>query len=401
MDEGRPDDVDAADWRSRILIVDDYPPNLTALAALLDSIGREVVTAGSGEEALGALSTGDFAVVVLDVKMPGMSGLEVARRVRSCNRNATVPIIFLTACDSDTAETLDGYAAGAVDYVRKPFEPEILRSKIAIFVELHERRELGRREAQLRAELEVERAAAARESREKDEFLSVLSHELRTPLTSILLWSDMLLHRALPPDAVARGHQIIDRCARAEAHMVENVLEMSRMATGTFAVDPHPFDLLEAVAAVIEEVRNVHESGPIALTADQPAGLMVFADRQRVVQLLFNLLDNAVKFTAGPGGGRVSVGVTQDDASVLMRIVDTGPGFSPDVRKQLFRPFRPGDSSRTRPHTGLGLGLVVANAIAIAHGGTLVVGNDDGRRQGAVVTATLPRVTKSDVQRLD
>src|SRR4051812_37595411 len=295
-----------------ILVVDDYPANLIALTAVLDPLGQEVVPAGSGEEALQQLATRDFAVVVLDVKMPDLSGLEVARRVRRPARNAPVPIIFLPALDGDTAAILDGYSAGAVDYVRKPFEPDILRSKIATFVELHGRRADAAREEALRAQLEMERAAAARESRQKDEFLAVLTHELRTPLTSILLWTDMLLHRDLPPAAIERGHRIIDRCARAETHMVENVLEMSRVATGTFAVEPHPVDLVPIVTAAIDEVRIVHDSGPIPLAVGASDEPRVNGDRHRLAHVVFNLLDNAVKFTSGREGGQVSVSVAAD-----------------------------------------------------------------------------------------
>ena len=164
--------------------------------------------------------------------MPRMNGVEVARRIRAGSHNAQVPIIFLTAMDSDAAQVLEGYAVGAVDYLRRPFEPVILQSKVAVFVELHQRREQAKREAAERARLEAERAAAEQASRQKDRFLAALSHELRTPLTSILLWSDMLLNKPLSGETSRRGIETIDLCARHEARLVDNVLEMSRLVTG-------------------------------------------------------------------------------------------------------------------------------------------------------------------------
>ena len=146
-----------------VLVVDDYPHNRTALDALLSPIAA-VTTVDSGARAIDEIDHKDYAVVVLDVHMPHMSGVEVARRIRAGSHNAQVPIIFLTAEDSDTAEVLEGYAVGAVDYLRRPFEPVILQSKVAVFVELHQHRQQAKREAAERARLEAERAAAEQAS---------------------------------------------------------------------------------------------------------------------------------------------------------------------------------------------------------------------------------------------
>ena len=242
--------------RPQILVVDDYPPNVTALRALLEPIAA-VTGADSGTRALEAADRCEFAVVVLDVNMPCVDGIEVARRLRAGRVNGQVPIIFLTSMDSDASQILDGYAAGGVDYLRRPFNPEILRFKVAIFVELHERREQAKRESTERAQLEAQRVAAEQASRDKDRFLAVLSHELRTPLTSILLWSDMLLRRELPAETVRRGLETIDLCARYEAHIVERVLEMSRLVTGTMSLELTAVDVNEVVADAAEDVARL------------------------------------------------------------------------------------------------------------------------------------------------
>ena len=158
-----------------ILVVDDYGPNLTALRALLENIG-EISTAASGAQAIAETDRREYAVVVIDVQMPGMDGIELARRIRAGAHNAQVPIIFLTAADGGLAPILEGYAVGAVDFLRRPLEPVVLRAKVSIFVELYQHREQARKEAADRARLEADRAAVERASREKDQFLALLSH---------------------------------------------------------------------------------------------------------------------------------------------------------------------------------------------------------------------------------
>jgi signal transduction histidine kinase len=382
------DDLAGAPPRSaRVLVVDDYAPNLTALAALLAPIAA-VVGVDSGARALEELDRADYAVVVLDVQMPRMDGLEVARRIRAGSGNAQVPLIFLTAMDSDAAQVLDCYAAGAVDYLRWPFEPVILRSKVAIFVELHERREQARREAVERAQLEAERAAAQRASAEKDQFLALLSHELRTPLTSILLWSDMLLHKSLPPETVRRGLETVDICARREARMVENVLQMSRLVTGKLSLELTAVDVNELVVDALTDIGPLAAERQVRIVFDQrstsgrPSG-----DRLRLRQVLDNLLDNAVNFT--PAGGRVDVVVDEDPGEVRIRIDDTGIGFPAELAAELFSRFKQGTLPWRRVRGGLGLGLALAREIAELHGGGLR-GESRGVGRGASFTVTLP-----------
>ena len=259
--------------RPQILVVDDYAPNLIALRALLEPIAA-VTEVDSGARALEEVDRREFAVVVLDVNMPRVDGIEVARRIRAGRVNEQVPIIFLTAMDSDSSQILDGYAAGGVDYLRRPFSPEILRSKVAIFVELHERREQAKRESAERAHLEAQRAAAEQASREKDRFLAVLSHELRTPLTSILLWSDMLLHRELPVETLRRGLETIDLCARYEAHIVERVLEMSRLVTGTMSLELTAVDMNEVVADAAEDVARLAAERRVRVATSRREGVL-------------------------------------------------------------------------------------------------------------------------------
>jgi signal transduction histidine kinase len=370
-----------------VLVVDDYPRNRIALEALLTPIAP-VTTVDSGARALAEIRRREFAVVVLDVHMPHMNGVEVARRIRAGGHNAQVPIIFLTAMDSDAAEVLEGYAVGAVDYLRRPFEPVILQSKVAVFVELHQRREQAKREAAERARLEAERAAAERASRQKDRFLAALSHELRTPLTSILLWSDMLLNKPLSGETSRRGIETIDLCARHEARLVDNVLEMSRLITGVTTLDRTEVDFGELVGEAVTEIGGLAGERGVNVACDaEPNMWSGVGDRGRLRHVLYNLLENAVKFT--PSGGRADITLEASDAGLNIRISDTGLGFPADQASTLFQPFEQGDPSSTRLRGGLGMGLALARALVELHGGAITAASD-GIGQGATFTISLP-----------
>jgi signal transduction histidine kinase len=370
-----------------VLVVDDYPHNRIALEALLTPIAA-ITTVDSGERALAEIGRRDFAVVVLDVHMPRMSGVEVARRIRAGSNNAQVPIIFLTAMDSDSAQVLEGYAVGAVDYLRRPFEPVILRSKVAVFVELHERREQAKHEAAERARLEAERAAAERASRQKDRFLAALSHELRTPLTSILLWSDMLLNKPLSGEMSRRGIETIDLCARHEVRLVDNVLEMSRLVTGVTALDRTEVDFGELVGEAVAEIAGLAGERGVNVGCDAQRNRWCgIGDRGRLRHVLYNLLENAVKFT--PSGGRADVTLEASDAGLAIRISDTGLGFPADKASTLFERFEQGDATATRLRGGLGMGLALARALVELHGGAITA-TSDGIGHGATFTITLP-----------
>ena len=373
---------------ARVLVVDDYPPNLTALRALLEPIAP-VFEAESGSRALEELGRREFAVVVLDVHMPRMDGLEVARLIRAGSFNRQVPIIFLTAAESDVTEILDAYAAGCVDYLKRPFDTSILQSKVAIFVELYQLREHAKSESAERAHLEAQRAAAERASRDKDQFLAVLSHELRTPLTSILLWSDMLLNRALPADILRRGLETIDLCARYEAHIVERVLEMSRLVTGTLSLELSPVDINEVIADATEDVARLAAERHVQVTAgDEKVSWRSVGDRVRLRQVVYNLLENAVNFT--PAGGQVQISIQDDQSALHIRVRDTGAGFEPEQAAQLFARFQRGAKSPTRAGGGLGLGLALCKELVELHGGRISA-ESAGPGQGAAFTITLPQ----------
>nr|MCU0256937.1 CHASE domain-containing protein [Vicinamibacterales bacterium] len=239
--------------------------------------------------------------------------------------------------------------------------------------------------------LEAERTArreAERVGRMKDEFLATLSHELRTPLNAILGWAQVLARDTSNRDQVERGLEVIARNARAQAQIVEDLLDMSRIVSGKIRLEVEPVDAAAVVDAAMDAVRPMAAARGVTLHRETPASLPpLAADPHRLQQVLWNLLTNAVKFT--PRGGGVRVGLSQAGGSVALRVADSGQGIAPEFLPHVFEPFRQADASATRSHGGLGLGLAIVKRVVELHGGSVSV-TSEGRGRGACFTVTLP-----------
>jgi signal transduction histidine kinase len=361
------------------------------------------VDARTGPEALELVARETFAVVLLDVQMPGMDGFEVARRIRQTAAAFELPIIFLTAIHHDPSYTRRGYASGGSDYITKPFEPEVLRARVKAFVDLFCQRErlrrlqVGERTRERDEALEslaelLERERAARKEAEiasgaKDDFLAMVSHELRTPLSAILGWASIARSLA-PPPPVAEALAIIERNARAQMRIVEDLLDLRRATSGTIALEIGAARIPEIVEGAVLAVLPAAESKEVVLASEVPAEVgTVAGDPDRLRQVVCNVLTNAVKFT--PSGGRVEVSASRKDSKVVIRVSDSGEGIAPEFLPHVFEPFRQGDASTTRLHGGVGLGLAIARRIVQAHGGDISV-QSDGPGLGATFTMELP-----------
>jgi signal transduction histidine kinase/ActR/RegA family two-component response regulator len=250
------------------------------------------------------------------------------------------------------------------------------------------RRALERSERDRAQLLELERTArreAELANRAKDEFLATVSHELRTPLNAILGWTASV-RRGVVKD-VDRALAIIDRNARAQARIIEDVLDLSRVVSGKLRLDVVPTDIMSALSGAIEAVRPGAEAKGITLTTQIEDLGVIAADSDRIQQVVWNLLSNAVKFTTA--GGRVELTGTRRDGKVVIRVKDTGQGIAPDFLPHVFEPFRQADGSTTRRHGGLGLGLAIVSQLVHAHGGAIRA-ESDGIGQGSTFTVELP-----------
>ncbi|HXO20543.1 MAG TPA: response regulator [Thermoanaerobaculia bacterium] len=534
-----------------ILLVDDSPEKLLTLSVILAELGPEIVEASSGREALRHLLSQEFAVILLDVNMPGLDGFETAALIRQRKSSEQTPIIFITAFADDT-HVAQGYSLGAVDYIVAPVVPEVLKSKVAVFIELFRKTEQIKRQAKAlrhRADqlhrltetslavnsalsldqiLEVvtetarelsradeavtivsadpmspklrlavslsdavaadrERAAAeaamvsailagrdrtvrlcgaevladpawaplaaagpdgltparlsaalsgreglnmgwihlacrtgdftpedeailtqlaqmasiaientlfseARESnRLKDEFLATLSHELRTPLTAIVGWTRILRTTPYEEARFGRGLTIIERNVAAQARLIEDLLDISRIIAGKLHLNVRPVALGPAVESAVDAMRPAAEAKGLSIHLAMAPGIppeeTLVADPDRLQQVLWNLLANGIKFT--PAGGRIDVSLERRQGAFEIRVSDTGKGIDPLFLHHVFDRFRQDDSSTTRSHGGLGIGLAIVRHIVELQGGR-VKAESPGLGKGATFTVTLP-----------
>ena len=521
-----------------VLLVDDRHDKLLALESILADTGVQVMTARSGHEALRALLRHEFAVILLDVKMPQLDGFETAGLIRGRPSTEKTPIIFLTAASELEAGMSRGYALGAVDYIQLPVQPEVLRAKVSVFVELYRKREQVREQAerqrlrlerehaqrladaadrldfetrrnrfftlapdllaiadlegrllqlnsswqrtvgfahdelrarsvadflhpedreafveQLRelaegapaarfenrhrhadgsyrwlswtaaafreeglvylfarditfrklaeeARLELVREQEARKAAErdnelKDQFLATLSHELRSPLTPILGWATMLRNEQVAPGEVAHALEVIERNARIQAQLIDDLLDVSRIVSGKFHMEQEPVDLRSVVEKGLDAVRPAADRRKIHLAVDLgPGPVSVLADPERLQQVVWNLAANAVKFSSE--GATVHVRVEADGEAARLSVRDEGVGISPDFLPHAFEHFKQASEGSTRTHGGLGLGLAIVSHIVQAHGGS-VAAESGGVGKGATFTVVLPRVVEVEL----
>jgi PAS domain S-box-containing protein len=543
----------------KILIVDDDGRNLDALELMLEPTGCTPVRAASADEALLAMLRHEFAAMILDIRMPEMSGIELATLVKQRRRTQDVPILFLTAHLVQDDDILRGYGAGAVDYLSKPIKADILRSKINVFIELYRKssalaalnhelqkqvsarqkaqealqqvnqelelrvaertaaltiahRGVKENEERLRMAMDVAEIAAwewniqngqmtwssdpetllgfpagsfgedrrvfralhpedrarveaavdlalrtgstyeceyrivrpdgtvvwitergrvlhnddgevgklvgvsrdvsaqrraeeareqallrerrardeaERQSRLKDEFLATLSHELRTPMNAILGWLTLLAKREGvkdPKHAIA----VIQRNAQLQAKLIDDLLEMNRLASGTVRLEVAALDIESALTSAVDALRPTAEAKTVHLSVTVEPGLpQIQGDGRRIQQILWNVLQNAVKFTGT--GGRVDAVAQQVDGRICIVVKDTGRGITAEFLPHIFERFRQEDQSTTREASGLGIGLSIAKYLVELHGGSIHAASS-GVNQGATFVVELPIV---------
>ncbi len=366
------------------LLVDDLAENLMSLEALLRRDGLVLLKARSGIEALELLLKHEVALALLDVQMPGMDGFELAELMRGNERSRRVPIIFLTAGVADYQRRFRGYEAGAVDFLLKPIESDILRSKTDVFLDLFRQRQQLARQHE---ELKVYAGALEQADRRKNEFLAVLAHELRNPLTPIRYGLQMIRMEPelpVPPDIPA----MMDRQLGHLVRLIDDLLDVSRISQGKIELRRQPITLQTVLQAAIESSRPTIDAGQHALTVEMPEEpLWVHADLTRLAQVVSNLLNNAAKYT--PERGKIEVTVRAEKDEVVISIADTGLGIDADMLPKLFDLFTQVESGNTRSRGGLGIGLALARQLVELHEGRLEA-QSPGRGLGSTFTARLP-----------
>ncbi|MGF7155664.1 hybrid sensor histidine kinase/response regulator [Novosphingobium gossypii] len=367
-----------------VLLVDDLPANLLALEALLEGENVTILKAGSGAEALELLLANDVALALLDVQMPEIDGFELAELMRGAERTRHVPIVFVTAGASDALRRFRGYEAGAVDFIAKPIEPDILRSKARVFFDLYRQR---RQIAAQRDELAAAAAALRQADANKDRFLAVLAHELRNPVAALMSGLD-LLGRPRAADQAEEIRARMDRMLFHLSRMVEDLLDVSRVSEGKVSLRTAPIELATVVASAVEGSRHGIEAAGHRLTIDLPdVPIVLDADHTRLAQVLANLLNNAAKYT--PEGGNIALSARVAGNTLELRVADDGLGIPPEKQPHVFDMFMQVEDHRRNAQGGLGIGLALVRQLVELHGGTIGV-ESAGIGQGCTFTVTLP-----------
>ncbi|HYD17726.1 MAG TPA: response regulator [Patescibacteria group bacterium] len=378
------DEAVPQDNRVNILLVDDLPDKLLVYKTVLEELGQNLITANSGEEALKVVLQNDFAVILLDVNMPGMDGFETATLIRSRKKSARTPIIFLTAF-SDDIHAAQGYASGAVDFLLTPVMPEVLKAKVRVFIELHQMRQ----QAERQAEDSARRRAAEESERRKDAFLGMLAHELRNPLGPIRNSVHLLQQIGGEKPQIGRLTDVIDRQVSHMTRLVDDLLDSTRLASGKILLRREPCDLKDITRQTAEDYRSVIEGAGLNFNVEVPEhSFTMSGDCTRLGQMIGNLLHNAQKFT--PVGGSITVRLAADgEGMAAISVTDTGIGMESDVLPHVFEVFHQAEQGLDRARGGLGLGLAIVKGLASLHGGT-VSAKSEGAGKGSTFTIHLP-----------
>lgn len=400
-----------------ILIVDDEPKNLTVLETVLDSPGYRLVRAESADQALLALVSEEFALLILDIRMPGMTGFELAQIIKGRKKSAGIPIIFLTAYYNEDEHVLEGYGSGAVDYLHKPVNATVLRSKVAVLTELHRKnREIASANRALLAEV-TERRRAEEElrlfndnldrlvkdrtlalenveaelreaDRRKDAFIATLAHELRNPLAPVRNAVQILQLQADAYPGTRRASEIIARQVAVMARLIDDLMDVSRINRGHITLQREPVALARVLELALEASRHcVAEYGHELTLALPEHAIQLDADVTRMSQVFVNLLTNAAKYT--DRGGHLRVNVEADGTTVRIEVRDDGIGIPVDQLDNVFGMFAQVDGSITRSRGGLGIGLSLARHLVELHGGQIVA-RSEGPGTGSSFVVTLP-----------
>jgi signal transduction histidine kinase len=366
------------------LLVDDLEENLLSLGALLRRDGLILLKARSGDEALELLLQYDVALALVDVQMPGLNGFELAELMRGNERTCHVPIIFVTAGNADTQWRFRGYEAGAVDFIHKPIEPDILRSKTGVFFELYrQRQQIAAQRDELKAHAEALKEADIR----KDEFLALLAHELRNPLAPLRYGLDILRRSPEGRNAVDI-RDMMDRQLFHLVRLIDDLLDVSRVSQGKIELRMERLQAAEIFRSALETSKPLIESAGHTLIIDLPAEPIWFdADLTRLSQVISNLLNNAAKYT--PAGGCIKLSVQAEGDTAVISVSDNGIGIPAEMLPKVFQLFAQVENHLDRAQGGLGIGLALVQQLVSMHGGTVDVASP-GIGQGSVFTARLP-----------
>ncbi|MGY1488995.1 hybrid sensor histidine kinase/response regulator [Methylobacillus pratensis] len=386
---------------SKLLIVDDLAENLQALAAIIRGEDRVIYEARSGEEALALMLEHDFALAILDVQMPGMDGFELANFMRGTAKTRDIPIVFVTAAATESNFDFRGYATGAVDFLHKPLDIGAVKSKVNVFVALHQQRmEIQRQVAELEAsrkkqesllaELRHTQAELEKSITIRDNFISMVAHELRTPLNTLFLDVQVRTLQLERDNLAAFTQPELQKMTERDRRQIKNMirliddmLDLTRISSGRLSVRPISTNLTELLQRLVHDLTPQAKTLGYTLELDAEEQIHGEWDAFRLEQIIANLLTNAMRYgNAKP----IHISLQQQAGNALIAIKDQGLGISPEDQARIFLAFERCQGNQVS--AGLGLGLYIAQQLAEAHQGRITVQSTLG--EGSTFTLQLP-----------
>lgn len=368
----------------KILLVDDLEENLIALEALLTGEGVACLKARSGEEALEHLLVSDVALALLDVQMPGMDGFQLAEFMRGNVNARAIPIIFVTAGNADHQRRFRGYEAGAVDFIHKPIEADILRSKVRVFIELYRQKlEIQTQ----RDELKTYANALKLSDRHKNEFIAMLGHELRNPVMALNAGFLLLERQSVAEERC----EILQRMKVQGYHLsrlIEDLLDVARIDQGKISLKRQRVSVQSVLDSAIDISRPKMNAGSHELVVVPPSQpLWLDGDFTRLSQIVSNLLTNAAKYT--PENGRIELRATHSGTMLRIDIEDNGIGVPKDMQNRIFELFAQSTGPDDRSSDGLGIGLALVKQLVEMHNGKIEL-YSEGKGKGSLFSVYLP-----------
>ncbi len=355
-----------------ILIVDDAPENIISLKKVLEKNNFEVDTATSGEEALKKVLKNSYVLIILDVQMPEMDGFEVAEAISGFSKAKETAIIFLSAASADVKLITKGYSSGALDYITKPVDMNILLLKVKTFYRIYEQsRALNQMQTKLLEEIEFRKEA----ERKKDEFISIASHELKTPMTSVKGYIQ-LLERSLDKGDI---ETVRDRLHKVQNHieklniLIADLLDISKIESGKLKFNKKEFSFDELVGHILEVLQQTHPE--VKLLHQGQVGAVAFGDEMRLEQVIINFITNAIKYA--PDSTEVHITTELRNDEVYFSVRDFGIGMDRQHQSKIFDKFYRVEETSER-FQGLGIGLYICREIIERHGGTIGVHSTPG-----------------------